>query len=33
MVWTIIKVIVAAIVFAVSAVAFIRALKDLFKDK
>ena len=33
MVWAGMKVIVAAIVFAFSAVAFVRALKDLFKDK
>jgi hypothetical protein len=33
MVWALIKVIVAVIVFAISAVAFGRALKDLFKDK
>lgn len=31
MVWALIKVIVAVIVFAISAVAFGHALKDLFK--
>ena len=33
MVWAGMKFVVAAIVFAISAVAFVRALKDLFKDK